>query len=112
MDISPVDTQTECLNESETLTFRLLLMNFLTLVFQVTMATGGAGRIYEDDDPVDDSLLNQLSKWIIYYQLPSLARDLGMSQADFSRIAIATTQPQEQIFKVSFVSSFIFVLDL
>ena len=102
MVISPVDTQTECLNESETLTFRLLLMNFLTLVFQVTMATGGVRRIYEEDDPVDDSLLNQLSKWILYDRLPSLARDLGMSQADFSRIAIATTQPQEQIFKVSF----------
>ena len=98
MVISPVDTQTECLNESETLTFRLLLMNFLTFVFQVTMATGGVRRIYEEDDPVDERLLNQLSKWILYHCLPSLTRDLGMSQAEFSRIATATTQPQEQIF--------------
>ena len=66
------------------------------------MATGGIRRFYEEDDPVDDSLLNQLSKWILYHRLGALARDLGMSQAEFSRIAVATTQPQEQIFKVSF----------
>ena len=65
------------------------------------MATGGIRRFYEEDDPLDDSLLNQLSKWILYHRLGALARDLGMSQAEFSRTAVATTQPQEQIFKVS-----------
>ena len=65
------------------------------------MATS-ARRIFEEEDPVDEYLLNQLSKWILYHRLGALARDLGISQAEFSRIAIATTQPQEQIFKVSF----------
>ena len=65
------------------------------------MATGGVRRIYEEDDEVDEYLLNQLSKWIIYDHLGTLARDLGMSQAEFSRIvAIGTNQPLEQIFKV------------
>ena len=73
------------------------------------MATGGVGRIYKEDDPVDDSLLNQLSKWILYHRLGALARDLGMSQAEFSRIATATTQPQEQIFKVSFYTFYLFI---
>ena len=77
---------------------------YVSQVLLVTMASGGVRRIYEEDDPVDDSLLNQLSKWILYHRLPSLARDLGMSQAEFSRIATATTQPQEQIFKVRFAS--------
>ena len=73
------------------------------------MATGGVGRIYEEDDPVDDSLLNQLSKWILYHRLGALARDLGMSQAEFSRISTATTQPQEQIFKVSFYTFYLYI---
>ena len=66
------------------------------------MATGGTRRIYEEDDMVDEYLLNQLSKWILYHRLGALARDLGISQAEFSRIAIATSQPEEQIFKVNF----------
>ena len=65
------------------------------------MASGGVRRIYEEDDEVDEYLLNQLSKWIIYDNLGTIARDLGMSQAEFSRIvAIGTNQPLEQIFKV------------
>ena len=64
------------------------------------MATGGVRRIYEEDDPVDDSLLNQLSKWILYHRLPSLARDLGISDAEISRIMIPSRAPEEQIFKV------------
>ena len=66
------------------------------------MATGGVRRIYEEDDPVDDSILNQLSKWILYHRLGALARGLGMSQAEFSRIAISSSTPEEQIFNVSF----------
>ena len=63
------------------------------------MATGGDRRMYEEDDRVDEYLLNQLSKWILYHRLGALARDLGISQAEFSRIAIATSQPEEQVFK-------------
>ena len=64
------------------------------------MATGGRKLVYEEDDKVDEYLLNQLSKWVLYHRLGALARDLGISQAEFSRIAIATNQPDEQIFKV------------
>ena len=64
------------------------------------MATGGERRIYEGEDPVDEYLLNQLSKWIIYYGLPSLARDLEISDAEISRIMIPTRSAEEQIFKV------------
>ena len=41
------------------------------------MATGGwdtSVRVYEEDDKVDEKLLNQLSKWILYNRLPWLAR--------------------------------------
>ena len=65
------------------------------------MATGATRRVYEEDDRVDEYLLNQLSKWILYHRLGVLARDLGISQAEFSRIAIATSQPEEQVFKVT-----------
>ena len=64
------------------------------------MATGGIRRLYEEDDKVDDYLLHQVSKWVIYHRLGLLARDLGITEAEFSRIAIAATQPEEQIFKV------------
>ena len=64
------------------------------------MDAAGFGRIYEEDDKVDDYLLNELSKWVLYHRLPSLARSLGLSQAEFSRIATVTTQPEEQIFQV------------
>ena len=64
------------------------------------MATGGRQTIYKEDDRVDEYLLNQLSKWILYHRLGSLARDLGMSHAEFSRIATATNQPEDQIFRV------------
>ena len=57
-------------------------------------------RIYEEDDKVDDYLLNELSKWVLYHRLPSLARSLGLTQAEYSRIAVATTQPEKQIFQV------------
>ena len=65
------------------------------------MAIGDVGRIYAEDDPVDDYLLNRVSKWILYHRLGPLARELGISQAQFSRIATATNQPEENIFKAS-----------
>ena len=65
------------------------------------MATGGVRRIYEEDDKVDEYLLNQVSKWVMYHRLPSLARDLGITQAEFTRIIGVNSQPEEQIFQVN-----------
>ena len=65
------------------------------------MATADVRDKYTGDDWVDERLLNQLSKWILYHRLPSLARDLGMSQADFSRIATPSNTAEEQIFQVN-----------
>ena len=64
------------------------------------MATGGVRRLYEEDDKVDEYLLNQVSKWVLYHRIGSLARDLGISQAQFSRIIGAKSEPEEQIFQV------------
>ena len=65
------------------------------------MATADVRDKYTGDDWVDERLLNQLSKWILYHRLPSLARDLGMSQAEFSRIATPSNTAEEQIFQVN-----------
>ena len=62
------------------------------------MASGG---LYEDDDKVDDYLLNQVSKHVLYNKLGSLARDLRLTDAEYSRIATPTKHPEEQIFGVS-----------
>ena len=88
------------------------------------MATGGVRRLYEEDDKVDEYLLNQVSKWVLYtdfdthtssslnhlgqecksvvlyHRIGSLARDLGISQAQFSRIIGAKSEPEEQNFQV------------
>ena len=69
------------------------------------MATGGWGgsvRVYEEDDKVDEKLLNQLSKWILYNRLPWLARNLGFTQAEIVRIMVPFNTPEEQIFQVNF----------
>ena len=62
-------------------------------------------RLYEEDDHVDDYLLNQVSKHILHNKLGSLARDLRLTDAQYSRIATPTKQPEEQIFgvRVSFI---------
>ena len=65
------------------------------------MATGGVRHLYEEDDKVDEYLLDQVGKWVLYQRLPSLARDLGITQAEFSRIVGAHSQPEEQIFRVN-----------
>ena len=65
------------------------------------MATGGVRLLYEEDDKLDQYLLNQVTKWVLYHRLPSLARDLGISQAQFSTIVGAHSQPEEQIFQVN-----------
>ena len=68
------------------------------------MATGGwdgSIRVYEEDDKVDEKLLNQLSKWILYNRLSWLARNLGFTQAEISRIMIQNIFPEEQIFQVN-----------
>ena len=62
------------------------------------MATGGR-RIYKEDDEVDEYLLNQLSPWILYGSLPSLARDLGFKQTELD-IIFNTFTPTEQRFQV------------
>ena len=67
------------------------------------MATGGwdgSVRVYEEDDKVDEKLLNQLSKWILYNRLPWLARNLGFTQAEISRIITQYLTPEERIFQV------------
>ena len=72
----------------------------------LSMATGGwdtSVRVYEEDDKVDEKLLNQLSKWILYNRLPWLARNLGFTQAEISRIIIQNLTPEEQIFQVCLI---------
>ena len=64
------------------------------------MASGGSERLYEEDDRVDERLLNQMSKWIMYNRLPSLARHLGFSDAEISRVMFASRDPEEQCFQV------------
>ena len=63
------------------------------------MATGTAQRVYEDNDNVDDTLLNQISKYVFYENLSSLVRDLGIPQTEISGMA-EIKAPQEKIFKV------------
>ena len=65
------------------------------------MATATERHVYQEDDLVDERLLNQLSKWILYHRLGALARDLGMSEAEFGRIATPWSTPEEQIFQVN-----------
>ena len=68
------------------------------------MTTGGwdrSVRVYEEDDKVDEKLLNQLSKWILYNRLPWLARNLGFTQAEIVRIMVPFHTPEEQIFQVN-----------
>ena len=53
------------------------------------MATGGwdgSVRVYEEDDKVDEKLLNQLSKWILYNRLPWLARNLGFTDTEIVHV--------------------------
>ena len=72
------------------------------------MATGGwdgSVRVYEEDDKVDEKLLNQLSKWILYNRSPWFARNLGFTQAEISRIIIQNLTSEEQIFEVTSIES-------
>ena len=64
------------------------------------MASGGSDRLYEEDDRLDERLLNQISKWIMYNRLPSLARHLGFSDAEITRVMFASRDPEEQCFQV------------
>ena len=60
---------------------------------------------------MDEYLLNQLSKWVLYNRLGALARDLGISQAEYSRIVTPLSTPEEQIFKVLVVTYIMNVTD-
>ena len=64
------------------------------------MATGYVHRLNEEDDMLDERLLNMISQWLMYHRLPSLARDLGMSDAEISRIMIPSRTPIQQMFQV------------
>ena len=67
------------------------------------MATGGCDgsvRVYEEDDKVDEKLLNQLSKWILYNRLPWFARNLGFTDTEIVRVMMNYPAPEEQIFQV------------
>ena len=69
------------------------------------MATGGwdgSVRVYEEDDKVDEKLLNQLSKWILYNRLPWLARNLGFIDTEIVHVMMQYPAPEEQIFQVYF----------
>ena len=61
-----------------------------------------SSRVYEEDDKVDEKLLNQLKGWIMYNRLGDLARHLGFTYAEISRI-MELKNPEEQIFKVIFI---------
>ena len=69
------------------------------------MATEQTRRVYKEDDKLDERLLSQISKWILYHRLPSLARHLGISDAEISRIMIPSRTPEEQCFQVKFVAN-------
>ena len=75
----------------------------MDLIQPVTMATGGwdgSVRVYEEDDKVDEKLLNQLSKWILYNRLPWLAHNLGFTDAEIVHVMMQYPAPEEQIFQV------------
>ena len=77
-----------------------VIYRMILLDLTITMAAGGARRLYEEEDLVDEYLLNQLSKWILYHRLRPFARDLGITDAEVSRIVIPSKTPEEQIFQV------------
>ena len=64
------------------------------------MAKRGVKRLHKEHDRVDEYLLNQVSKWVLYDRLGLLARDLGITQAEFTRIGGTKSQEEEQIFQV------------
>ena len=73
--------------------------------FYDTMATGGpstsgATHLYEEDDVLEDRFLDQISQWIMYDQLPSLARHLGLPDNEISRIMTTHKTLEEQCFQV------------
>ena len=68
------------------------------------MATGGwdtSLRVYEEDDKVDEKLLNQLSKWILYNRLPWLARNLGFTDSEIMNVMIQFSNEEDRIFQVA-----------
>ena len=65
------------------------------------MAT--AQPAYEGNDTVDDTLLNQISKYVFYDELSSMARDLEVRETEIRKIRRVSSSSQEQIFKVRIV---------
>ena len=64
------------------------------------MATGGAGRIYEEDDLVDEYLPNQLSKWTFHHSLVALSRHLGITEDEINDMMTISNTPEAQILQV------------
>ena len=57
---------------------------------------------YEANDLLDEYLLNQLAKNVNYMKLCSFAKDLGITQTEYDKIAAPNTNtPDERIHKVS-----------
>ena len=72
------------------------------------MATGGPGTsgatpLYQEDDIPDERFLEEISRWIMYDRLPSMARHLGLSDPEISRIIIPSRTPEEQCFQVCMI---------
>ena len=63
---------------------------------------------YEENDNVEDTLLNQISKYVFYENLWSLARDLEVRETEIQKIFRVSSPPQEQIFKVRILVILIF----
>ena len=72
------------------------------------MAKTGVKRLHKEHDRVDEYLLTQVSKWVLYDRLGLLARDLEITQAEFTRIGGAKTQPEEQIIQVLLLYLYMF----
>ena len=82
-----------------------LFISDISSSFGDTMATGGPGtsgatHLYQEDDILDERFLEEISQWIMYDRLQSIARHLGLSDAEISRIVIPSRTPEEQCFQV------------
>ena len=100
VDQYPVISLSLALNHTHSTHFLLQHIVYIRVTFGMSAAKITARKRYSEDSAVDDYLLNQISKWIICDRLGLLARDLGIGQAEFSRIQIMKSAPVEQVFQV------------
>ena len=70
------------------------------------MATGGPSTarspddLYKQDDVLNERLLHQIFKWIIWDELRPLAQHLGISSGGISRVMNEPITPEEKSFEV------------